>query len=72
MFYLGGGGGGRGGGGGGAGKGGVVVRALTSYQYGPGSNPFINTVNLVSRSLLTKPKARSGQVRKFNFFDWLD
>ena len=21
--------------------------------------------------LMTKPKARSGQVRKFNFFDWL-
>ena len=40
MFYLGGGvGGGR------ESKGGTVVRALTSYQYGPSSNPVINTVN---------------------------
>ena len=38
MFYL-------GGGGVGESKGGAVVRALTSYQYGPGSNPFINTIN---------------------------
>ena len=30
---------------GGESKGGAVVRALTSYQCGPGSNPFINTIN---------------------------
>ena len=37
MFYL--------VGGGGESKDGAVVRALTSYQYGPRSNPFINTIN---------------------------
>ena len=33
---------------------------------------FKNAVNLVPRSRgWAKPKARSGQVRKFDFFDWL-
>ena len=52
MFYL------RGGGGGRCAR--VAQWALTSYQYGPGSNPFINTINnMVDEELLCGPYGTS-------------